>query len=65
MCIQLQVSLTSVNERFELYLLGGRGVNGYVFVLWVFVIGSLNKGNIDMDRDVFFYDVLRTLAAHY
>lgn len=50
--------------KWEIWVVfvGGEGVNGYVFVLWVFVIGSLNKGNIDMERDDFFYDVFRIFA---
>lgn len=32
----------------------GGGVNGFVFVLWVFVIKNLNKGNINMERNVLF-----------
>ena len=42
-----------------MYLLGEGGwggINGFVFVLWVFVIENLNKGNINMNMfasDVF------------
>lgn len=59
-CSVTQVSLTSVKWGIWDVFVGGRGVggiNGFVFVLWVFVIENLNKGNINMN--MFASDVLK------
>lgn len=41
----LTLSLTSVNEELSVVCVGGVGGVGFAFVLWVFVIENLNKGN--------------------
>lgn len=32
----------------------GGGINGFFFVLWVFVTENLNKGNINMEEGLLF-----------